>query len=164
VPASSYRDGVSAIICDTRLAVASPTAGLKTLNRLEQVLARSECLSAGAFEGITLDAEGHVICGTMSNVFLVRNNTVVTPSLTRCGVQGVMRRHVIETLREEGLDVEMADLREAELYAADEVFLSNSQFGVLPVHQCGDREWPLGDVTRQVMAMLADRGVDECRV
>lgn len=163
VPASSYRQGVSAMICTTRLAVASPTAGLKTLNRLEQVLARSECLSAGAFEGITLDAEGRIICGTMSNVFLVRDNMIVTPSLALCGVQGVMRRHVIETLHEEGLGVEESNLPERELHAADEVFLSNSQFGVLPVHRCGDREWPVGSVTRQVMGILANNDIDECR-
>ena len=163
IPAGSYRDGVNTIICTTRLAVASPTAGLKTLNRLEQVLARSECLSADVFEGITLDAEGRVICGTMSNVFLVSDHSIVTPSLARCGVQGVMRRHVVETLREQGLDVEQTDLAERELHAADEVFLSNSQFGVLPVHRCGEREWPVGDVTRKVMAALAEKGIDECR-
>ena len=163
VSASSYRDGVSTIVCDTRLATASPTAGLKTLNRLEQVLARSECLSAAAFEGITLDAEGRVICGTMSNVFLVNDDRIVTPALDRCGVQGVMRRHVIATLRDRGRGVEEANLSERELLAADEVFLSNSQFGVLPVRRCDDSEWPVGDVTRQVMAMLADGGIEECR-
>jgi 4-amino-4-deoxychorismate lyase len=164
VSASSYRDGVQTILCDTRLAVASPTAGLKTLNRLEQVLARSECLSAAAFEGITQDAEGRVICGTMSNVFVVNDNRIVTPALDRCGVRGVMRRHAMETLCGAGREVEEADLSERELFAADEVFLTNSQFGVLPVHRCDDSEWPVGDVTRQVMAMLADSGIDECRL
>lgn len=163
VSADAYRDGVHTILCDTRLAVASPTAGLKTLNRLEQVLARSECLSAAAFEGITRDAEGRVICGTMSNVFVVSDNRIVTPKLHRCGVQGVMRRHVMQTLHGAGREIEETDLTEPELRAADEVFLSNSQFGVLPVRRCDDSEWPVGDVTRQVMTILGESGIEECR-
>ncbi len=162
-PESAYRDGVDTMRCDTRLAVGSTTAGLKTLNRLEQVLAQSECLSRDIFEGMTLDADGKLICGTMSNVFLVRQNEILTPSLARCGVRGVMRRHVIETLRNAGQAVAQCDLDIDDLHNADEVFLSNSQFGVLPVRSCDDSEWPVGQVTREVMALLAATGIDECR-
>ena len=146
-------------MCETRLAVGSPLAGIKTLNRLEQVLARSECAPTGAFEGLTLDAEGRLICGTMSNVFLVRNNTLVTPSLQRCGVQGVMREFVIETCG----DVEVCDLTLEDLAVADEVFITNSQIGAVPVHRCDDYHWKVGRVTRQVMRKLADNGIEECR-
>ena len=164
VAEKAYRDGVDTIMCTTRLAVGSPLAGVKTLNRLEQVLARSECLQTGAFEGITLDAEGRVICGTMSNVFIVRNETFLTPSVARCGVRGVMRRHVMEMLRASGNEVESADLDEYALHSADEVFLTNSQFGVLPVRSCDERQWPVGDATRRLMALLADSGMVECRL
>ena len=58
-----YRSGIETVICATRLASGSATAGLKTLNRLEQVLARSELAGTDSFEGLTLDAEDNIICG-----------------------------------------------------------------------------------------------------
>lgn len=157
-----YRDGVKTALCNTRLALFSVTAGLKTLNRLEQVLARSESAVDGAFEGLTLDADGRLICGTMSNVFIVSNESIITPSLDRCGVKGVMRRHTIETLEKNGIAIEIRDVSEAEFLGCDEVFLSNSQFGVLPVRRCADKVWPSHRVTSQVMAMMADNGIAEC--
>lgn len=155
----AYIKGVATILCETRLAVGSPLAGIKTLNRLEQVLARSECAPTGAYEGLTLDAEGRLICGTMSNVFLVRNQSLVTPALHRCGVEGVMRQFVMETCG----DVEVRDLTFEDLADADEVFITNSQIGAVPVHRCDDLRWKVGSVTRSVMRQLADNGIEECR-
>ncbi len=160
----AYAKGVAAMICETRLAVGSPVAGLKTLNRIEQVLARSECLATGAFEGLTLDADDRLICGTMSNVFIVKDKILRTPSLERCGVAGTMRRHVIETLAGERKDIGVADLFEQDLFDADEVFITNSQIGVVPIQRCGDHKWVIGNTTRQVMALLAENGIDECRL
>lgn len=139
-------------------------AGLKTLNRLEQVLARSECLPTGAFEGLTLDAEDRLVCGTMSNVFLVKQNQVRTPSLERCGVDGTMRRHLLALLDANELECEVCDLSEADLVDADEVFLTNSQMGAIPVNRCGEHTWPVGPVTKQAMSLLADNGILECRL
>ncbi len=162
VAAEHYRDGVETLVCDTRLALFSATAGLKTLNRLEQVLARSECVGHSAFEGLTLDASEQLICGTMSNVFIVSNESIITPSLHRCGVEGVMRRHTIETLAAKGIAVNIRDVGETEFYQSDEVFLTNSQFGILPVRRCGETVWQQHPVTRDVMAMMARNGVAEC--
>jgi 4-amino-4-deoxychorismate lyase len=164
VAAEDYREGIETILCRTKLALCSATAGLKTLNRLEQVLARSECAADGAFEGLTSDADDRLICGTMSNVFIVSNASIITPSLDRCGVAGVMRRHTIETLEKNGFAVEIRDVSEAELFCSDEVFLSNSQFGILPVRRCDEKVWPSHPVTRDVMAMLARNGIAECAV
>ena len=156
---SAYLQGVATMLCDTRLAVGSPVAGIKTLNRIEQVLARSECAPTGAFEGFTLDADGRLICGTMSNVFLVRDNVISTPALHRCGVEGVMRQLLIETRG--GVDVR--DLTLDDLETADEVFITNSQIGVVPVRCCNEYEWAVGPVTRDVMRGLGECGIDECR-
>jgi len=164
IAAKKYSDGVATIQCETRLATNSVTAGLKTLNRLEQVLARSECVIAGTFEGITLDADDRVICGTMSNVFIVSNESIATPSLERCGVDGVMRRHTIASLAKHGIAVDIRDLSEADLSGSDEVFLTNSQFGVLPVRVYGKKKWRSHPVTRRVMAIMADNGISECRL
>lgn len=159
-----YRDGVDTILCETRLALHSVTAGIKTLNRLEQVLARSECVAHSAFEGFTLDADERVICGTMSNVFIVAEKSVTTPSLARCGVEGVMRRHTIATLKENGVAVTVRDVSRAEFLNSDEVFLSNSQFGILPVRRCGEKVWRSSELTKHIMAMMGVAGIAECVV
>ena len=161
-PVEYYTDGLDMAICQTRLAINSSTAGLKTLNRLEQVLARSEFVDTGEFEGLTMDADDNIICGTMSNVFFVTNNSISTPSLDRCGVAGVMRRHVIETLRVQGSDTQLQTVKFADLKNVDEVFISNSQFGVMPVRSCAGMQWPVGETTKNVMSVLANNGVAEC--
>ena len=162
VAKAHYRDGVDTVLCDTRLALYSATAGCKTLNRLEQVLARSEVVAQGAFEGLTLDAEGRVICGTMSNVFTITKNSIATPSVERCGVAGVMRRHVMTVLQQHDRAVAARDISASDLLDADEVFLCNSQFGVIPVRRCGDRVWPEHPETRFVMSVMGEAGVAEC--
>ena len=156
-----YEDGVEIDTCSTRLAVGSAHAGLKTLNRLEQVLGRSEIQSTGVFEGLMLDGDDRLICGTMSNVFLVRDKQIYTPGLERCGVAGVMRAEVLEQCANHDAPVNVTDLVPGDLQCADEVFLSNSQFGVLPVSRCGELDWPVGEVTRTVRQRLAQSGIGE---
>lgn len=158
----AYRDGVETIICKTRLATPSATAGLKTLNRLEQVLSAREWQDTGIFEGLNLDADGRLICGTMSNVFIVTDQRIITPALDRCGVEGVMRRLLLETLPQAGFDLDIRDLDVTALEDAEEVFLSNSQFGILPVARCGKLTWNRFDVARRAMRQIAALGIEEC--
>ncbi len=160
----NYRAGIEIMVCNTRLATGSPTAGLKTLNRLEQVLARSELQGSNCFEGLTMDAEERVICGTMSNVFFVHNNSIATPPVNLCGVAGVMRRHIIESLHSNGVVVSIVELPADKLLEVDELFLANSQFGVLPVTLCDDIEIESGAVTRRVMDTMANNGIVECQL
>ena len=162
LPRPAYEEGVDAMVCETRLAGPSALAGLKTLNRLEQVLGRCECVAANAFEGLMVDADERVICGTMSNVFIVIGHTLITPSLARCGVAGVMRRLVLESCAAVDKTVVIRDVALAELWQSDEVFLSNSQFGVVPLRRCEDRQWSPGDSTRECQRLLAAQGVQEC--
>ena len=159
-----YSEGVQTLLCDTRLASHSAFAGIKTLNRLEQVLARSEVVATDAFEGLTMDADDNIICGTMSNVFFVRNSRLTTAAVEHSGVAGVMRRHVIDVMSKQGVETEFHYTSSTDLDDVDEVFLSNSQFGVLPVRRCGNNSWAVGDVTQRVMAVLADSGISECRL
>jgi 4-amino-4-deoxychorismate lyase len=164
VALESYSGGIDTVICKTRLASDSATAGLKTLNRLEQVLARSEFIETGVFEGLTMDAEDNIICGTMSNVFFVNEKSISTPPLDRCGVEGVMRRHIIETLRKQGTDITIRPCAMSDIEEIDEVFLSNSQFGILPVKSCMQMQWGVGEITQNVMSILANNAVPECRL
>ena len=161
LPDSCYRDGVVLRLCNTRLAAQPQLAGMKTLNRLEQVLARNEWADESVFEGITLDADGRVICGTMSNVFLISGQALVTPAITRCGVSGVMRRHVLALLDGARFDCEVRDVEAAELWAADGVFISNSQFGILPARRCGRYAWQPGENFRRLAELLRESGIVE---
>jgi 4-amino-4-deoxychorismate lyase len=162
LPQALFVDGVFTRMCKLRLASQPALAGIKSLNRLEQVLARAEWSDPDLFEGLLLDADERLICGTMSNVFVVLNSAVVTPAITRCGVSGVMRAQVLEWLQAAGTNCDIRDIHAAELAAADECFLTNSQFGVLPVRRCEQREWAIGPVSRQAQALAAAHGVREC--
>jgi 4-amino-4-deoxychorismate lyase len=161
LPDKLYRDGASVRLCDTRLAVQPQLAGIKSLNRLEQVLARDEWRDESVFEGLLLDTDDRLICGTMSNVFLIDGNSLATPALTRCGVAGVMRRHVLSLLDEAGLDFEVRDVGRGELDSCDGMLLSNSQFAVLPVRHFGERFYQHNDLATRVLALVAASGIRE---
>ena len=162
LPEAAYLDGVDVRICSTRLAIQPQLAGIKSMNRLEQVLARSEWTDTDIFEGLMLDTAGHLICGTMSNMFIATEAGLATPALTRCGVSGVMRQHLLGLLDEAGIACDVRDIRSAALDSADEIFISNSQFGVLPVRRCAHRRWTVGTMTRQVQQLASANGVPEC--
>ncbi len=163
LPTEDYQNGISTRLCTTRLAVQPLLAGIKTLNRLEQVIARAEWNDEKIFEGLLLDTDGRLICGTMSNVFIIKKSVLITPAITRCGVSGIMRRHLVKLLQEDGsVECEVRDVAADELTSADEVFLSNSQFGVLPVRTCTSLQWAVGPITRHAQNLVAGNGVPEC--
>ncbi|MFM1895072.1 MAG: hypothetical protein RLZZ385_146 [Pseudomonadota bacterium] len=151
---NSFRDGIHVVICRHRLATGGPLAGLKHLNRLEQVMASME-LPVGCQEGIMLDASGAVIEGTRSNLFIVHGHQLWTPALDEAGVAGVMREYLISRFSEAGMKPVIRKLSLTDLLGADEVFMCNSVFGIWPVialHEA-DRmhHWSLGPVTRNAI-------------
>lgn len=132
-PPAAFPGAVRLRMCRTRLASGSPLAGLKTLGRLESVLARAEWRSARIFDGLMCDSEGHIVCGTMTNLFLRRGRTLYTPALDRCGVAGVMRRWILREAPAVVGKVQEARIVWRDLAAAEEVFVSNALIGVQPV-------------------------------
>jgi len=160
--ADNYQAGVVAVRCTTTVSEQPTLAGLKTLNRLEQVLARNERSNTDAFEGLMCDADGRLICGTMSNVFVVHDQSVSTPALDRCGVAGVMRQHVLNTLKIAGHEITEKNVSWDHAMAADELFLTNSQFGLVPIQGIDEQRWRVGPVTGKVMKLLAQNGIEEC--
>ncbi len=120
-------------MCSTRLARQPRIAGLKTLNRLESVLARSEWRGTRVWEGLMQDTYGCIVCGTMSNLFVRRGNHLYTPPLDRCGVAGVMRRWILQNARTASLKVSERRLHWADLKGAEEIFLSNALVGIRSV-------------------------------
>ncbi|MEW6765531.1 MAG: aminodeoxychorismate lyase [Pseudomonadota bacterium] len=150
-PMGVTADEVAARLCDLRLARQPRLAGIKHLNRLEYVLARAEWSDPAIGEGLLLDTEGFLVEGVVSNLFLVRGGRLLTPSLDHCGVDGVMRRHVMARAGTLGVPVEVKALGMEDLLGADEVFLTNSLSGIRAVtHLLDHRTWEAGPLTRQL--------------
>lgn len=126
-------EGITLRLCRTPLACNPVLAGIKHLNRLEQVLARSEWTDESIHEGLMLDLDGCVVEGTMSNLFGVRDGVLLTPDLARCGVAGVMRRQVLSLARELGIPCEILRITAEELKGLDALFITNSLIGIWPV-------------------------------
>ena len=130
-------------LCRLRLAPQPALAGVKHLNRLEQVLARAEWTDPAIAEGLLLDAEDRLISGLSSNLFLMRGRTLYTPRLDRCGVAGVARDRLMARAPALGHSVQVTDLSRADLDAADAIFLCNSVRGLRWVAEMGGRSWAL---------------------
>lgn len=133
-------EGISLTLCRTCLGRNPQLAGIKHLNRLEQVLARNEWLDEYQ-EGLMLDSEDWLVEGTMSNVFLVSNSQIFTPELSSCGVEGVMRRAVLRAAKALGLDAEIKSLSLQDARSADALFMTNSVIGIWPVRFFMNREY-----------------------
>ncbi|MDH5633785.1 MAG: aminodeoxychorismate lyase [Gammaproteobacteria bacterium] len=149
-----FTQGVRARYCHTRLGGNVSLAGIKHLNRLEQVMARNEWPPAVAIddfvEGLMLDQQGMVIEGITSNVFLVRQDTIHTPVLESSGVAGVMRDEIIDHARSVGISVSIDHVSTGQVSDADEVFLSNSLIGLWRVKQLENRLYKTGEIARML--------------
>jgi 4-amino-4-deoxychorismate lyase len=130
--------GVRLTLCDTRLGENARLAGIKHLNRLEQVLARAEWSDPGILDGIMCDGAGQVICGTMSNLYVLDAGGISTPPLDRCGVVGTVRTVIRDCARVLGIPFRERRLMPSDLFAADGLIISNALLGALPVDRlCG---------------------------
>jgi 4-amino-4-deoxychorismate lyase len=150
-------DGVAVRICNLRLGQNPALAGIKHLNRLEQVLARAEWDDGGIPEGLLLDQQDCLVEGTMSNVFLVQDEKLVTPDLAQCGVAGVMRAMVLSRAVEAGIVTEVRPVAVGELFSAQEVFLCNSIIGIWTVSSIDGCRIPSGKVTGKLQGLLRIR-------
>jgi len=151
------RDGVVVAIARHRIGENPALAGLKHLNRLEQVLARAELRDPEVSEALVFSSSGLLVSGTMGNVFIVSQNVLRTPRVDRCGVAGVTRRVVLEEAAAAGIECEECELGAADLESADEVFLTNARIGIWPVRRLADRTLVPGPVTRLLQQRLEAR-------
>lgn len=151
-PAAGPANGLDVRWCDTRLALQPALAGIKHLNRLEQVMARMEWNDPAIHEGLMLDADDRVICATAGNVFARIGGRWLTPPVDRCGVAGVMREWLLAHVA--GAGEAVLDRRAIE--TAEAVLICNSVRGLQPVRRIGQREWPdhgaVGELARLVLA------------
>ncbi len=146
--------GIAALFCNTRLGLNPALAGIKHLNRLEQILARAEWADSSIQEGIMLDINDHVIEGTMTNLFYIKNNALYTSSLIQSGVAGIMRSLIMTISSDHGLSVIEHTFTKSELLRADEVFVCNSIIGIWPIRKIGTKYFPVGLITRQIQIWL----------
>jgi 4-amino-4-deoxychorismate lyase len=153
------RDGVKVHLCEQKLPLDLPWAGLKTLNQLSYVLASQERKNTDFDEGILLSTENHIIEATARNIFIVKGEQLFTPLLDRVGVDGVFKNYLIDKLLPQvGLSCDAKELDLGDLLSADEVFLTNSITGIWPITELAQgneniSQWPVGTVTRSLQSM-----------
>jgi 4-amino-4-deoxychorismate lyase len=132
-------------------------AGLKHLNRLEQVLAAADCDAQGCDEVLMLDQSGAPLSVAAGNLFLVAGQRLLTPALTEAGIAGTRRRLVMERLAALcDLQVTESRLELAQLLGADELFYCNAVLGLRPVASFRDRRWLQHPVTRRLHAAYVE--------
>lgn len=155
-PPEFAQTGIEARICNIRLGLQPALAGVKHLNRLENILARAEWGDPAIAEGLLLDTEGNMLGGTMSNLFIVERSALITPDLTRSGVAGLTRARLIQAAAGHGMTCRTGNINQERLLKSDEILLVNSIIGVWQVRQIGNKTWMPG-----MMARLARKWLDE---
>ena len=155
-PASYVETGVTAHLCSLRLGFQPALAGVKHLNRLENVLARAEWSDPAVSEGLMLDTRGNVIGGTMSNLFIVDATGLATPDLSGCGVAGVTRGRILAAAARDGVSCRIEALSLDRVLAAWEVILVNSVIGAWPVRVIEGRSLTPGPDNARIQTWLAE--------
>ena len=148
------RTGITAHLCRLRLSHQPALAGIKHLNRLENILSRAEWNDPAIAEGLLLDQGGYAIGGTMSNLFIVERSALVTPILSHAGVAGVTRGRVIDIAAKSRVACCEEHLPLQRVLHADEVFFVNSVIGLWPVARMMNHTWRVGNMTMEMRQAL----------
>ncbi len=159
-PQELYEEGLSLITCSVlRNHPKAMDASVKSLNYLNNILAKIECLEAGTPEGIMLNVFGNVAECTGDNIFIVKGDHVLTPPVAACILVGVTRQVVMELADRDGLKAEAVDLTPDEIYSADECFLTGTAAEIIPVVKVDGK--PIGDgkpgpVTARLLSLFRE--------
>lgn len=163
-PAEWATHGIKARVCKLRLCHQPRLAGIKHLNRLENVLAAAELGDArsndsGIAEGLLMDTAGNVIEGTRSNLFLISSGKLITPDLSRCGVAGVQRDRVMEWAARNNMPSEVRSIGLDEVLRADELFVVNSVIGLWSISELEQRRVGGFPIARRVRKDLFEQDI-----
>lgn len=165
-PAGFFDDGVSAVIADPKVNPFDPSAGHKTLNYWMRLRTLAEAATKGAGEALWFTVTNHLCGGAVSNAFIVKDGRLLTPiargeetpgSLPSAVLPGITRAAVLEIAEELDIPVEKKMLNINDVLEADELFLTNSSWQVLPVVKVENKtihEGEVGDVTSKVRERL----------
>jgi|TARA_B110000208_G_C11800390_1_gene441830 4-amino-4-deoxychorismate lyase len=140
-PEVNFSEGVVLHLCDTRIAHQPKLAGIKHLNRLDNVLARMEWHDPKVAEGVMLDMEGNVIECTAANIVARYGDTLITPKLDQCGVAGITRKQILAHAKRLELNTAIERMNLKDLHSADEVVICNSLFGAWQVRKLAGQQW-----------------------
>ncbi|MFT6153826.1 MAG: 4-amino-4-deoxychorismate lyase [Bermanella sp.] len=154
-----YSQGVELVVCKTQCSIQPQLAGLKHLNRLENVLAKQEL--NGVFEGLMLNHSGFVIEGTMSNVFFEKDNILHTPKLNISGIKGVIRACVLYEAEKRSIEVKIQDITLPELKNFSSGFICNSVMGIVPIRKINQYAFNASEMTKQLQSVINHRGENE---
>ena len=155
-PGTNSIKGIRMDVCRTRISAQPFLSQIKHLNRLEQIIARSEWQNKSISESIMLDLNGNVIEGTMSNIFGVKKNIFYTPNIKFAGVEGIMRGVILKLLKRNKEKYVIKEITLKELLKFDEVFVCNSIFGIWPVIKISKKKFSYGEKTNKIKRLLSD--------
>lgn len=153
-PEENFVNGVNLHVCETRLAHQPKLAGIKHLNRLENVLARMEWNDPTIADGIMLGADNNVIECTSANIFARFGDVLQTPDLRQCGVAGVTRQRIMNIAHSLSLKIAVETFNVEKLLSADEVMICNSLYGAWQIRGIQHKTWQAGALAANTRAAL----------
>jgi 4-amino-4-deoxychorismate lyase len=153
-PSEYFNHGVKLFSCNTILSSQPKLAGVKHLNRLENVLARSEWQGPEYVDGVMLDAQGNVIECTSANIFIRIDKTLMTPDLSNSGVAGVTRQRILDIAESLLLTPVIKTLKLTDVLYSDEMVICNSLYGAWQVRDFQTKHWQVGDLARNLRRLL----------
>ncbi|MCK5394616.1 MAG: aminodeoxychorismate lyase [Gammaproteobacteria bacterium] len=155
-PTELVEQGIKVCLCKHPVSTNPVLAGLKHLNRLDNVLARSEWQDE-FHEGFMSDVHGNIVEGTMSNIFCIKNGKLFTPGLDQCGVKGIIREQILLIAKENDFEHHIKNISLDDIHSMDEIFITNSIIGLWPVSCVGDTKYPVGELTCSFEQKLMQR-------
>ncbi len=141
-------------LCEQQVSINKNLAGLKHLNRLENVLARNEWADEAFIDGLMLNHNSHVIEATMSNLFAIEDHRLMTPDLSLSGVNGIMRRVILNIADELNIKTVVENITLENIMKADELFISNSLIGIKSIDTFNDKTFGEPSVTKNIFDEL----------
>lgn len=157
-PEKYYTEGVKFIIAKTRRnLIEALNPKIKSLNFLNNILAKIEAKERGAYEAVMLNAEGFISEGTVCNIFFVKDNILCTPSVAMGVLDGITRELVIDLAKEAGIQVREGSYRPEDFFSASEVFFTNTTSEVMPVSQVEDVTYAVGEMAKRLRRLYRER-------
>ncbi|MGZ9898493.1 aminodeoxychorismate lyase [Shewanella gaetbuli] len=148
------QQGINLTSSSVKLAKQPLLAGMKHLNRLEQVLIKSAPLPVGADDWLVLDSDNHIVESSMANIFFVKAGEVYTPALSCAGVSGVMRQAVINQMLALGCKINITPMSYDDLATMESALISNSLIGLVNINRIDDKAFVPWELTPQVVEHL----------
>ncbi len=134
------RNSMSAAVVETRRNELSMASRVKSISYLDNILARKEAVIKGADEAFLLNSKGFLAEGSVSNVFIVNNKTVSTPRIDDGALPGVVRHVILNELNLDEIKIKEEEISLEMLLNAEDIFITNALFGVMPINQINDKK------------------------